>query len=336
VGQSTLYALVDLVLELQSEEPRREDLDCLLQELSWVRTQASTCKPALYLSVSRRKGGFRIPQDTREVLRADGFSGLEVGDDFYLTDGSSLFHLRPARGEGYARLAASFFDKSILAQANFWCFGLLKLLRPLGVYSLHAGGLATRDGVGLLLVGPPGSGKSTLTIGLIRDGWRYLSDDALLLRLGPQGVKALACRRSFYIDSVRSPTYCDLSLGDEEPDTQGGQRRRVGIEKAYPEQYLSQCIPRIMVFPRITHENQSTLMPVDGVRALGVLLVQSAPQLFDRSTMPQHLELLKRLLQQTVTYQLNAGTDLYRAPAKLIGLIQEAQGERIWRGLSLS
>ncbi len=52
--------------------------------------------------------------------------------------------------------------------------------------------------------------------------------------------------------------------------------------------------------------------------------MQSAPQLFDRSTMAGHLELLKKLLQQTETYELDAGTDLYREPAKVVDLINEA------------
>ncbi len=188
MGQSALYALEDLVLELHSDGPRRKDLDRLLQELSWARTSRSTYKPDLYLSVISNNRDFRIPQDCREVLRTDDFLGYEVDDDFYLTDRFSVFHLRPTKGEGYARLALSFFAKPPLVQGNFWCFGLLKLLRPLGIYNLHAAGLASRDGGGILLVGASGSGKSTLAIGLIRQGWRYLSDDAVLLRQGSQGV----------------------------------------------------------------------------------------------------------------------------------------------------
>jgi hypothetical protein len=91
-----------------------------------------------------------------------------------------------------------------------------------------------------------------------------------------------------------------------------------------------------MIFPHITRQDRSTLMPIDRARALGVLLAESAPQLFDRSAMAGHLELLKRLLQQTEIYELNAGTDLYREPATLISLIQEGQGERNWQELSLS
>jgi hypothetical protein len=328
MGQSSLYTLGSLVLELHSEEPRCGDLDRLLHELSWVRTRGSTSKPRLYLSITPNSRECRIPQNCREVLRADAFCGYELGDEFYLTDGSSVFHLRPARGEGYARLATSFFAKPILAQANFWCFGLLKLLRPLGIYSLHAAGLATKDGVGLLLVGAAGSGKSTLAIGLIREGWRYLSDDAVLLRHESQEVEVLVCRRSFYIDALRSPDYADLSLGQEVPDSNGGRRRRVGIDDVYPEQYVPRCFPRVVMFPQIKRREQSALKPVDSVSALQILLAQSAPQLFDRSTMSGHLEVLKRLLQQTEVYELHAGTDLYRQPAKLVDLLEQARGER--------
>jgi hypothetical protein len=286
-------------------------------------------KADLYLSVSSYNGKIRIPRNCREVLRKDDFLGFEGNDDFYLTDRSSLFHLQPAKRQGCARLAPSFFAKPKLLQGNFWCFGLLKLLRPLGIFSLHAAALADSDGVGLLLVGPSGSGKSTLAIGLIREGWKYLSDDAVLLRDGSKSIEALACRRSFYVDAVRSAKYSDLSLGDEAPDSNGRSRRKVGIDEAYPEQYVPRCIPRILIFTQIKPRNTSTLLPVAQTSALHALLAQSAPQLFDRSTMAQHLELLKRLLQQTDTYELSAGRDLYRDPAKLIGLIQEAQEKEI-------
>jgi hypothetical protein len=329
VGHCDLYALDDLVLELDSEEPRRKEVDRLLLELSWARTRSSVDKPILHLYVKANNSGFKIPSNCREVLRADGFVGLETGDEFYLTDGSSLFHLLPRKGEGYARLASSFSAKPKLTQGNFWCFGLLKLLRPLGIYSLHAAGLAGTDGAGLLLVGAPGSGKSTLAIGLIRQGWSYLSDDAVLLRDGSESVEALGCRRSFYIDAVRSPDYSDLSLGSETLDSNGRERRRVGINEAFAEQHVRRCIPRIVIFPRIKSHNQSTLVPIDHVSALRVLLSQSAPQLFDRGTMGAHLELLKRLLQQSEVCELNAGIDLYHEPAKLIQLIRKARGEII-------
>jgi hypothetical protein len=46
--------------------------------------------------------------------------------------------------------------------------------------------------------------------------------------------------------------------------------------------------------------------------------------------MEQHLEVLKRLVQQTATYELQAGLDLYRDPMTLVRLLTEAARERQW------
>jgi hypothetical protein len=67
---------------------------------------------------------------------------------------------------------------------------------------------------------------------------------------------------------------------------------------------------------------------MDRICALKVLLVESAPQLFDTKTMARHLEVLKKLLQQSTAYELRAGIDLCRDPAKLVRLLAEAQGKR--------
>ena len=47
---------------------------------------------------------------------------------------------------------------------------------------IHSGAVTTRDGVGVLLPAPAGSGKSTLVAGLVRSGFGYLSDEAAVLQ----------------------------------------------------------------------------------------------------------------------------------------------------------
>jgi hypothetical protein len=215
----------------------------------------------------------------------------------------------------------------------FWVLGLLKLLRHRGFYILHAASVLDTAGRGLLISGTSGSGKSTLAIGLIRHGWGYLSDDAVLLRLQPHGVEASAGRKPFYVDAAAAPAYVGLPLGEEKADLVGGYRRQVHIEEAYPEQYVPSCLPRVLLFARIVPRAQSTLLPMDQGSALRNLLAQSGPQLFDRDTMAQHLEVLRCLLQQTVIYELQAGLDLYYQPLTLVHLLAEAEGEEQWRGL---
>jgi hypothetical protein len=274
-----LYAFHDLTLEVEQDGPNTgEGLAQLLEELSWVKTSTSARRPSLRLAVSLHDYALRVPAMAREVFRADGFRGLERRDDFYLTDGASLLRLQASRGRGKAQFAPSFVEKPPLLQRNFWAFGLLKLLRPLRFYSLHAAGVVSREGMSLLIVGASGGGKSTLAIGLIRQGWGYLSDDAVLLRLRLEGVEALALRKPFAVDVGAAAAYADLPFGEEAPDTAGGRRRRVRIEEAYPGQYVPGCLPRVLLFSRIVPQAQSALHPLDRLSALRQLLAQSGPQ----------------------------------------------------------
>ena len=100
MGRSALYALNDLVLELHFGRQESEEVDRLLEELSWASIRSSSCKPTLYLSVRPNYGRFIIPQNCREVLRTDDFLGFELDDNFFLTDGSSVFHLQAYQTRG--------------------------------------------------------------------------------------------------------------------------------------------------------------------------------------------------------------------------------------------
>jgi hypothetical protein len=326
-----LYAFHDLILQTEQEGPdHAEDLDCLLQELSWIRMLSTAREPHIRLSISLHPNGQIVPPAARVLFRVDGFCAQESGEDFYLTDGSSLLHLQPMQGRGMVFIAPSFFAKPPLLQHNFWAFGLLKLLRPLGLYSLHAAGIVSNTGVGVLIIGPSGSGKSTLAIGLAREGWRYLSDDAVLLRFQAEAIEALALRKHCYIDADAAVSAGEIPLGEEAPDSAGRPRRRVCLEEFYPAQYIARCLPQVLLFSRIVPDEQSTLLRLDRIHALRHLLAASGPQLFDRGTMPEHLESLKRLVQQTATYELRAGLDLYRDPRTLTLLLNEAEGAQRW------
>jgi HprK-related kinase B len=55
---------------------------------------------------------------------------------------------------------------------------------------LHASAVA-RDGRAVALAGPPGAGKSTASLHLVEDGFRFVSNDRLLVRPAADGVEAL-------------------------------------------------------------------------------------------------------------------------------------------------
>jgi hypothetical protein len=323
------YAFHDLTLEVEGVEEAlcQVDLDRILGELSWERREPSSGTPNLSLSVLVGEDGWDPPPNGREVLRGDGFRGYESENGFYLTDGASSLRLDPERGRGVARLAPSFFRRPFLFHQNFWVFALLKLLRATGLYGLHAAGLVAEDGAGWLLVGESGSGKSTLSIALVRRGWRYLSDDAVLLRARPDVIEALALRRHFYVVGTEVDDYVEMPLGEERRDSSGGLRRRLGLETAYPARRVAACMPRVLLFPRVSGHKRSRLIPLDRAEALGRLIGQSSSQLFDRATMAPHLATLNALLRQAGAYELSAGIDLREDASLLSSLLAAAEGE---------
>ena len=321
------YVFHHILLEVLSEGKEIKDsLDQLLQDMSWAPTLSATQEPLLTLSFRHNsQGGGVLPPQARQVFEVEGFGGYANGPDFYLTYGPSCFYLQSLEGKGEAHLAPSFFDQSPFLQQKFLAYGLIRLLRPLGLFSLHAACLLSPDGVGVLIVGSSGSGKSTLTIGLIRKGWGYLSDDALLLRKRSEAVEAMALRRHCFIDAQAAEDYSDFRLGQKVPDAISGHRQRVYVDETYPGQAVSTCVPQILLFSRIVPEKISTLQPVTHVEALKNLLTESGPQLFDPCTMAQQMEVLKTLLSQTKTYELRAGVDLHRDPLILKHLLTQAE-----------
>jgi HPr Serine kinase C-terminal domain len=328
-----LYTLQGLTLEV-THHPREcgTDVAPLLHELSWVRSAKALKPAALRLVVRPTPKALHVPSKARLVFQTEEFCGFERGDDFYLTDGSSRLHLQTMQGYGTAQVAPAFVAKPRMVQRNFWAFGLLKLLRPLGLFSLHAAGVVTPKGLGVLIIGASGSGKSTLTLGLIRQGWTYLSDDAVLLRR-QEGVVAMPLRKPCYVDASAAAMYADLPSGEEVADKHGGRKRLVHLNELYPGQQVSDCLPRLLLFSRIVPGPYSAVRPLDRLTALKHLLSQSGPQLFDRETMGQHLDILKQLVQQAALYELHAGLDLYPDRGTLVGLLAEAAGEARWREL---
>jgi len=57
---------------------------------------------------------------------------------------------------------------------------------------LQHGSCAARDGAGVLLLGPPGAGKSDLLLRLTGEGWRLVADDQVILRAEGDALRAAA------------------------------------------------------------------------------------------------------------------------------------------------
>jgi hypothetical protein len=329
------YRFHGLGLEVRPAElETRAQLPRLWADLSWRPSRdADDGEPVRRLSLKLHDEPLSLPPTLRHAFTTSSFSGFDDDDGFFLSDRESVFHLRSAHLEGNAYLAPSFFAKSLTQQYAFWSFGVAKLLRSVGLYSLHAAGLVrTTSEDAILVIGASGSGKTTLTLDAIRRGWRYVSDDAVLLGGAEDagGVAALGLRKHLYIDSDASARHDGFQFGADIADDSGGNRRRVLLAE-HESQRMGRCIPQLLLFPTIANRERSVMRPLSQASAFTALLDASSEQLWDRQTMPQHLAILKALVAQAPAFELQAGRDVYRDSSLVFRWLRERTPDRrLW------
>ncbi len=199
---------------------------------------------------------------------------------------------------------------------NLVCYSLLTLLRRCGLYPLHGAGLAC-NGVGVLLVGDSGQGKSTLAAALLRSGWGLLSDDSLLLRHDGQAVEALPMRRGLFL----------AAEGSTDPTPAGTRpapvKVRVATERAFPGRALERCTPRLVVFPAVRDRDVSELLACPPDQAIHLLAHHGQVAEMERGRARQNMAALAALVRQCRCCRLEAGRDLLADPGLAARLLSD-------------
>lgn len=93
-----------------------------------------------------------------------------------------------------------------------------------------------------------------------------------------------------------------------------GQKSFLDIDSIYPGRFTYSCFPKVLIFPEIVPRDKSKLIPIEKVGALIMLIANSAGIMVDKKIAVKQIEILKRLIYQTYSYQLLLGQDMYERP----------------------
>lgn len=249
------------------------------------------------------------------VYFADKLLILSFEGGFYLEAGASQILLNVASGNARVYLAADFWEESIYNKRELFLLALLMLIRPRGLYGLHACGLK-KASMGLLIVGSSGSGKTTTTLSLIRSGWQFLSDDAVLLTEQASGVEVLAFRKGFSVMPDVAEGMPDTVFEFDDPEG----KKVVNLAADFGGGFVSACTPNMIVFPKI-RGGVTQLKLIDSVTALLALSQQSGGIMTDQVVSQAQLEVLKRLVGQALCFELHLAKDVLDDPNLLNGLL---------------
>lgn len=196
---------------------------------------------------------------------------------------------------------------------------------------LHAAALA-RHGAGIVLPGPSGAGKTTLSAGLARSGMTYLTDE--VTAIDPVTRELAPYPRPLTVEQGAWAVLAELGLWDGGGYTDGPTRhlapsrlRGAGAEEAAGvagvwERYR----PRFIVVHRYLPGAETRLVPLRGSAAL-VALAESSFQPLHRR--PGGLEALAEVVRGCECLELQVGS-LGEACRVLIGHVDRALAELRW------
>ena len=237
-----------------------------------------------------------------------------------ITDGNSAFAIDYQAGKGRITFHSSFPEKLPLAKSNFFLVGLIHLFAQHGYYDLHGAGL-TNNGSGYLFLGPSGSGKSSLALNLVKQGWGYASDDALLMKANQNDVSVLSFRKNFYVDPVLAKRFPELERALRNNGQIESEKTFIDLDEVWPRRFQPQFVPGKIIFCHVTGGKTSQLQVISKKDALLRLLPQSASVFFNQCFAQKQVGALKRLIEQTDCYTLDAGLDLYGESKKAADIL---------------
>jgi len=242
------------------------------------------------------------------------------GQTLYLDFNGSVVTIGPGSSPEADVWLAERYDLASEVLAQVISQALSAVLRRSGLFELHSGGVVPpHHGKAVLIAGASGSGKSTLTCQLTACGWSYLSDDTLLIGQGRQGIEAWGLRRFFALSddtiaAVRLPNLLATANA-------GPLKKRFTPQDFFSSDQIQNARPGTIVFPVITFETESRVQVLTPSEAMARLLKLCPWATYDKLTAAEHQRMLGRLVKETVTLDILAGTDLLEDPNRASDLL---------------
>lgn len=181
------------------------------------------------------------------------------------------------------------------------------MLSKYGFSIIHAG-CAVKDGMGVLIPSAYGKGKTTTTLNLVRNGFKFLSDEYILLEESNGRVKAHAFPQRIGVKKNLINLFPELKFLRNRKDSPH-RKKRFWIDEAYPKAAIDVCYPKLIIFPHFKRNGSLTLSWVSKKEALFNILKDK--ENFDKNgglvfkdAVIRHFNMLSSLIEQADTYHL--------------------------------
>ena len=171
-------------------------------------------------------------------------------------------------------------------------------------YHLHAG-VVSRNGRGFVLPGSSGSGKTTLVLGLLENGFRYLSDEFAMI--DPKSLQVIPFPRNIYVYKKAVEYAPILSLartGVEGPLDLAYQESSFSLKYDVPHERKGEACPvDYVIFPKYDSGEKPRLRSISKGTAM-LKMIRASLNFFDHGG--SAIEILTDVLQQSECFSLTS------------------------------
>jgi hypothetical protein len=265
----------------------------------------------------------QTPTGLEKLTVTRGSCSLD-GEKLYLEVDGAAIHI----GSGEDSVICVYIGESELARqpeafSNVLAYAAQAVLRRCKLFTLHAAGVVNPEGRGALIFGNANAGKSTLTVRLAAAGWRYLTDDTLILFETSEGVEAAAYRRAFAVadDVLALSQLPGLERRLNDSTTTDRRKRFLQPSTIFPEGFAETCVPQALFFASVTNSPESHVREISQAESMTRLLMLCPWASIDRAVARDHLRALGQLVKQSKSYELLGGRDILNEPERAAHLL---------------
>jgi len=195
-----------------------------------------------------------------------------------------------------------------------------QMLKSSGFYHIHGASVAL-NGMGLLLPGRAGCGKTTLTINLVRNGFKFLGDDTVLLsrKNGAIIVNGFPEEVKMRVGSIG--IFPELDFLKNANPTHNRPKLHFNMRDVYGDCLLDTTVPQAIILPKYTGEGRTVIRKMPRAEALASMLRYSL-FMADPYSNQDHFRILGELVNRTPCYQADIGDDIDAGALSIKSLLE--------------
>jgi hypothetical protein len=261
-----------------------------------------------------------LPGGSTRFIKSPYVTSYSYGKEIYFTSGDgSIVCFNPITKDANGFLTRGVLRHPLVLHSLIGA-ALAEAFKCHEIYFLHSAALYG-NGMGYLITGDGGCGKTTASLSLVREGFKYVSDDSLFFEELDGEIVVHPFYTDFHVDQNLIERFPEIARVANLP-IPWGAKISANISEIFPNSFIPHTKPNIIIFPKIVPEQKSRLYPLNKLETFGRLLKQIMLAA-DKEISKNHLKILKKLVGQVAGFELLSGRDTYEDPRMIIRLISQ-------------